>query len=710
MNLIFMTVLSMSLSGAVLISILFLGGRLLKGRLSRQWQYYIWLIAVMRLLLPFGPEVSLMGRLYQAADSMIEQMAQKERPADRSFVEKSLYSSAEKEKTSDTENREELLDDSRRTAGEADNADFVLKSSSFLAEGMTLAKNYLWVIWLALAFGMLIRKITVYQSYIKYVTAGAERVCEVSLLDRFAVITEQAGIARAVELCVNPLVSSPMLVGYLHPCIVLPGVEIAEKDFHYIVMHELTHYKRRDIFYKWLLQVTVCLHWFNPLVHLMNREIDRACEFSCDEAVITKMGYDHAGDYGKMLLDAMAAVGTDREPSAAVTLNADKRLLKERLGAIMNCERKTKKEIVITAGLTVGIALGTFFLGVYPTAAAEPERAESGILSDKPAVLSEKSSLLGTDRTKEAVLSAPGEASAGEARTDAERYYQAGSLPMFHIAFNDMNEKEQEMWLDRIYADREIDFFSVSVWALDADSPLIQSFAEKFYEDGDIAFFSVLADQMEEDTLERWLDQALADQKWNFQSMLYDRLGREEEKDALEKAMDEQLMEAYQAVGVTWNGKNCYYKGQLVNIFLDIHMPNRSSYRLDMNPAGKVNIKIVRSAGGQITGVAYMNEAEVEELLGDLYGEEFDDMQEQEAEGFPCEMVVAKPVCNVREGAGVEFKVVCMLAEGDIVNVLGKKEDSDGRLWYLLTKEPPADQPNASVKTGYIRADLLRAD
>lgn len=702
MNLIFWTILSMSLSGALLTSILLIGGRIMKGKLGRQWQYYIWLIVMMRLLLPFGPDASLMERLYQAADRTIVQMMLAAQPTEQSPAQKNLHFAAEKGEDSTIENREALPDDSLLTTIKADNKDVAFESDSSLTEGMALTENYLQMIWLAVALAILMRKITIYQSYIKYVVVGAERVCEISLLDRLAVITEQAGISRPVEICVNPQISSPMLVGYFHPCIVLPSLETAEKDFHYIVMHELMHYKRHDILYKWLVQVTLCLHWFNPLVHMMSREIERACEFSCDEAVIEKMGYDHAKDYGETLLNAMAVVRTIREPSATVTLSADKQLLKERLDAIMNCEKKTKKKIIIRAGLTASIALGAFFLGVYPTAAAEPERAEADILSDKAAVLSEKSEVLGADRAKAAVLSAPGKASVEESRTDAERFYQAGSLPMFYIAFYEMDEKEQEMWLDRICADGEIQFFSVSVRALDADSPLIQSFAEKFYENEDIAFFSVLADQMEEDTLEKWLNQALKDRKWNFQSMLYDRLNREEEKDALEKSMDEQQIEAYRAVGVTWNGKNCYYKGQLVHIFLDIRMPNRSFYTLDMNPAGTVNIKIVRSADGQITGVAYMSETEVEELFGD--------MQEEEAEEFPREMVVAKPVCNVREGAGVDFKIICMLAEGDIVNVLGKKEDSDGRLWYLLAKEPPADQPNASVKTGYIRADLLRAD
>ena len=54
------------------------------------------------------------------------------------------------------------------------------------------------------------------------------------------------------------------------------------------------------------------------------------------------MGYDNAQDYGKILLDAMAAVGKYKESLAAVTLSENKQLLKERLGAIMNLKRKSK--------------------------------------------------------------------------------------------------------------------------------------------------------------------------------------------------------------------------------------------------------------------------------------------------------------------------------------------------------------------------------
>ena len=66
MNAVLKIFLSMSVSGGLLILALLFGKRFLKDKISRQWQYYIWLVVILRLLLPFGPEVNLLGKTYQA--------------------------------------------------------------------------------------------------------------------------------------------------------------------------------------------------------------------------------------------------------------------------------------------------------------------------------------------------------------------------------------------------------------------------------------------------------------------------------------------------------------------------------------------------------------------------------------------------------------------------------------------------------------------
>ncbi len=205
-----------------------------------------------------------------------------------------------------------------------------------------------------------------------------------------------------------------------------------------------------------------------------------------------------------------------------------------------------------------------------------------------------------------------------------EWFYEAGSLPLFQIAFSQLDEKAQGECLDKIYTNQQIMFWDAAVGLLDEDCALIQRYAEKTYADDDIAFFSILAMHMGDETLEKWLERALEDEDWAFQSVIFDALGRSDEFDEREEKQEKEWEEAhiakYRAVGVTIDGKNYYYQGQLVHIFLDIVRPEKFFYTLNINPKGTVNIKIVRDADNIITGVAYMTEAEVTELLGDMDG------------------------------------------------------------------------------------------
>ena len=347
MNAVLKIFLSMSVSGGLLILALLFGKRFLKDKISRQWQYYIWLVVILRLLLPFGPEVNLLGKTYQAVDQAITQVA-------------SLSSQQPALNTSG--------DNLAPAVGlELDNANTnstveELVTAHPLKDITSLMINHIWLIWLMVALGMLIRKVTIYQGFIRYINAGLAPVSDIEILDRLSIVAERMGIKKPIELCANPLISSPLLIGFFHPCIVLPSVDISEKDFQYIVLHELTHYKRWDMFYKWLVQITVCLHWFNPFVHLMSREITKACEFSCDEAVLTKMGYGNAQEYGNTLLDAMAAVGRYKENLGAVTLSENKQLLKERLGAIMKFKEQSRTVKMLTFALTLCVLLGAAFV------------------------------------------------------------------------------------------------------------------------------------------------------------------------------------------------------------------------------------------------------------------------------------------------------------------------------------------------------------
>lgn len=351
MNNVMKVFLSMSISGSLLILILFSCKKIFKNKISRQWQYYIWLIVIMRLLLPFTPETNLMRTIFQTFDNTVYH-TEKYHPTQQNQSvlndnENIPYINNEQSNQRDT-NKTELS-----------------TNNQAIQDIITLLVNNTWLIWLVIALILFIRKVTIYQSFVRYIKAGQVPISDTELLDRLAIIGGQTKIKRAIELCINPLISSPLLIGFFRPCIVLPRVDISEKDFQYIVLHELTHYRRLDMFYKWLVQITVCLHWFNPLVYLMGKEINKACEFSCDEAIIKKLDSSNVQDYGKTLLDSIATVGKYKESLASVTLSESKKLLKERLGAIMNFRKKSKLVVFFTLIITILFTVGATAIGAY---------------------------------------------------------------------------------------------------------------------------------------------------------------------------------------------------------------------------------------------------------------------------------------------------------------------------------------------------------
>lgn len=119
--------------------------------------------------------------------------------------------------------------------------------------------------------------------------------------------------------------------------------------------HELTHARRHDVLYKWFAAGVTSLHWFNPLMILVRREINRACELSCDEAVIRGLDEDGRRHYGQTLLD-LAASPTSRSGQLTITLSDEKTQLKERLVSIVNYHKKGAAAIIMTLLLVLVMA------------------------------------------------------------------------------------------------------------------------------------------------------------------------------------------------------------------------------------------------------------------------------------------------------------------------------------------------------------------
>lgn len=594
MNEIFKVVLSLSFSGSLVIIVLFLCCPLLNKITSKRWQYYIWLVAAARLVLPLAPQTNLVDTLLQT----MQERETKTLPSKDISLIVNLNNSPVIDDSAAQKESEKSISDGDFISNLPSNTE---PDTDITPDARTVLVSYLWLIWLGIALSFLVRKITVYQSFINYVRAGWKEVSDIELLDMLAQTGELVGVKRPVELYTNNLVFSPLLIGFFNPRIILPSTSLPDIDFQYIVHHELIHYKRKDMFYKWLVQVVICIHWFNPLVWLMGKKLERICELACDEAVIQKLDVEKRRSYGDTLLHAIGVGGSYKNSITSVTLCQSAKLMKERLKAIMNFKKKSKIATALSVLFTVALMTGAIQAGAYTGTVSQDTQSIQENTQDTSLKQSSKKNNTYSKMVK--------------------KYYNSDNIVLFKGVFSEIDKAEQKKWLDKIYSDNDIAFFSTALAEMDADSSLIAEFAEKTYTDSDIAFFSVLINYMTNKELESWLERALDDKKTNFEAMLFNATCNKKERKAMEKKLDKQRLKEYKAYGITKKGDAYYYNKKLVGILLD-HRPGSSAYALNINPEG-IAIKITRKKNGKIKNVSYMTKKEIKRFLGGQFVEQY---------------------------------------------------------------------------------------
>lgn len=166
---------------------------------------------------------------------------------------------------------------------------------------------------------------------------------------------EMMGIKGEVKLAYNTALASPALIGLLKPTILLPIRKMSTTELNMVIRHELIHHKRKDLWVKLFVLVASALHWFNPFVHLLRKEIHIWSELACDEAVIKDMSYVERIQYGAMILNMLEGSLT-KSGSYSVLLSDSKKNLERRLMMLIDM-KKVKKPVVILA-TTVIVAIG----------------------------------------------------------------------------------------------------------------------------------------------------------------------------------------------------------------------------------------------------------------------------------------------------------------------------------------------------------------
>lgn len=79
---------------------------------------------------------------------------------------------------------------------------------------------------------------------------------------------------------------TPFIFGLFRPFILVPaGYESSDRELRYILMHEVSHFRRRDLLTKFLVQLLSIIYWWNPFGYMLRDQTDLVLEMRIDDVV-----------------------------------------------------------------------------------------------------------------------------------------------------------------------------------------------------------------------------------------------------------------------------------------------------------------------------------------------------------------------------------------------------------------------------------------
>lgn len=293
---------AISLGGAAAVVVLALAERIFRFRYAPKWRCWIWLLLCVRMLLPFS--------FVSMSESERKAPIQIQIPIDTEVVE-SIAPVPTPQSTPVASTQTPTPTDEGNSWENSINGDFISEEqpagdeqSSGTRKGKILLPQILIGVWLTGVVVMIICLVVAHIRFLRYVKRWERRVESAELIGAYNRVGDLIGLGSRPALRMCGGLYAPVLAGLVRPMLLLPDRN-EDVTVKYVLMHELMHYKRHDIWLKALALVVNAFHWFNPFVWYMVRLVERDTELACDNAVLSCLSVDEHGAYGRTILDAV---------------------------------------------------------------------------------------------------------------------------------------------------------------------------------------------------------------------------------------------------------------------------------------------------------------------------------------------------------------------------------------------------------------------
>ena len=347
MDAIFQNIWEMSLFAIPVILALALCSKFLGKRYGAKWRYLLWLVVAVRLCIPahlslpdfmMGMQVEVPSVQNGAreilqertAQFVIEETTMEPIPVDTALAEKALP-----------------------TVNLDANSSYQNPVDFFLAY-----PDMLWMLGVLLFLGWQGWK---YFSFKKVLQRNRRKVMDAAVLDSYYTLCREMGIKKRPEIYFCEPLPSPLCVGFFKPAVYINSEDREEGDLRLILQHELTHCKRKDLWFKGILMLARALHFFNPFVHWMAKRAEKDMEFSCDLAVMENCSMEEREAYSMAILRTVKEANS-KNMQMSTAFSGGKEELKARFENIFDMTVK-KRGIALFTAAALLVCGGTAFVG-----------------------------------------------------------------------------------------------------------------------------------------------------------------------------------------------------------------------------------------------------------------------------------------------------------------------------------------------------------
>ncbi|MEC3334375.1 M56 family metallopeptidase [Bacillus cereus] len=367
-----------SLMASILVGFILCIKVLFRNKLTPRWQYMLWIVLMIRLLLPWSPDSSYSIYSLLSYSSSVSEVIPKNMPATENIV------------NIESDRKVELESNSKMVTKTSEPE---VKVSSEKQTTFSLYKLALYV-WLA---GVIILAAITFltnrrlYSYIKKKTD----ITDEQVTTVFNRCKQSMKMKKAVSLRLAGKIASPTVFSFFRPKVLLSKKHMKvlnEQQLQYVFYHELAHIKRNDVAVNWIMYSLILLNWFNPILWYAYFCMREDQELACDAYALTFIDKEEQIAYGHTIITLLEHYSY-QVPSLA-NLSRNKRTLKRRIIMIKKFQKKSYRLSLL--GVIVIVAIAS--LSLFNARATEgKEKQKDKVEQSKDAFQNAVDTLFGTE-------------------------------------------------------------------------------------------------------------------------------------------------------------------------------------------------------------------------------------------------------------------------------------------------------------------------